>query len=168
MKKTILLLSLLVVLSFSCDKKYKFYAFYIEKTVDVEFPAGSAGDFDTIQEVNLYIDNILEKEGTDIDLIEEITIEEINLANANFNKFNNLDLFISTESLTEIQLASSEIINVRDNSVLLNVTEEKMDDYVKASIFNIKTVGQLSTSYAQAFTVPINLRFLITDRKRNI
>ncbi|MCF6364873.1 MAG: hypothetical protein L3J35_01595 [Bacteroidales bacterium] len=161
MKKTAILLSLLITLSFSCDKRYKFYAFYIEKTVDVEFAAGTVGDFDLTQSVEIYIDNLLTKEGTEAELIEEVTIEEASLSENNFNRFNSLELFISADGLTEIPLAKSDTTNLYESKVLLNGSKEKMDEYIKASTFSIKTTGQLSSSEAQTFKIPVYLRFLV-------
>ncbi len=160
MKKTAILLSLLVMISLSCDKSYKFYAFYIEKTVEVELN-GSEINFETTQDVNVSIDNILEAHDTKADLVEEITIEEISMTEANFDMFNDFELFINAEGLTETLIASSDSADVYYDGVLLKVSEDKLDDYIIAPIFNMKTLGQLTTSHSQPIIVKFNLRFLV-------
>ncbi len=161
MKKTTILLSLLVMFSLSCDKSYKFYAFYIEKTIEVQFESGSVGDFEVTQEVNLAIDMVLEAYDTDADLVEEITIEEISLREVLFDDFNELNLFISAEGVSETSLATSDTTVTSFDVTSLNVSKEKMDDYVKSPAFSLRTIGQLSSSHSQAFAVPLNLRFLV-------
>ena len=161
MKKSAILLSLLVMFSLSCDKSYKFYAFYIEKTVEVQFESGSVGDFEITQDVNLAIDMVMEANNSDADLIEEITIEEISLREALFNDFNELNLFISAEGITETSLATSDTTATSFDETSLNVSMEKMDDYVKSPAFSLRTTGQLSSAHSQELEVPLNLRFLV-------
>ncbi len=161
MKKIAILLSLLVMVSLSCDKSYKFYAFYIEKTVDVQFESGSFGDFEITQDVNVAIERVLEDHDTDADLIEEITIEEISLREVLFDDFNELNLFISAEGITETSLATSDTTVTSFDVTSLNVSTEIMDDYVKSPTFSLRTSAQLSSSHSPAFAVPLNLRFLV-------
>lgn len=178
MKKTAILLAFLVLLSFSCDKKYKFYAFDIKKTVSIEIPTESSEDFEITETIDLDIDNLFETNGTDAEMVEEISVEEVSLQSVDYLLFNDLKLFISAVNTNETMLANNDSINevldytTGDYKTKLAVTEDRMDDFIKASNINIKTQAKLDTVMIEElseslpdgifiFTVTYNLRFRV-------
>ena len=178
MKKTAILLAFLVLLSFSCDKKYRFYAFDVEGTIEYSIPGNSNEDFETTGEIDLYIEKIFEQEGTEADMVEKITIEEVSFASKQYPLFNELKVYISTAKTNETILANNDSINnvfdfiTGDYKTKLAVSEEQMDDHVKASILNIKTKAKLDTVAIEAalngipdslvvFPITYNLRFRV-------
>jgi|GEM_PF-2628586 hypothetical protein len=160
MKKTAILLSLLTVLLFSCKKEYKFFAFYINEIVSVNFPANSVAGFEILTDIAIGIDKILQENNTEKDLIQEITIEEINLSAADFSRFNSVDLSILTDNLAEETIAKSDTTEGVE-PVSLNETNVPITDFITAPVFKLKTKGVLSGSYAQEFKINFNIRFLV-------
>lgn len=157
MKKAVVLLTALIFISLSCKKEYKFYAFYMNKTIEITYPASGETAFDVSSTiVDIHAENTLEQEGTSADLVEEIIIEEIDIVPASDYNFNTLELFISSEGVTEKSLAKT---NEGEYSLILST--ENMDDFVKASKFTIRTVGEYEGSQSEATTVTYNLRFLV-------
>jgi len=165
MKKAAIILTALIFISFSCKKEYKFYAFYMTKTVEVTYPGNENDEFEVSSSVvDIYSERVFEEEGTTADLIEEITIEEVQLASSNLSNFNNLELQILSEGLNEVDMANAETLTFQNDgeSVLLSVSTEKMDDFIKASKFTIKTTGEyVGTTPTQGLKVVYNLRFLV-------
>jgi len=167
MKKTAILLSvLIIILTISCKKEYRFYGFDVKKTITLEIPAQTQ-EFDIESSVELYIEKLFEDKGTSADLVEEITIEDVIIEGKDYDIIDTIALYISAEGLSKIPLADSHDAEI-DNNIFdetyeakLKVTDEKMDDYVKASSIKINSVGKLIFPAAQNETIEINLRFRV-------
>jgi len=157
MKKAVILLTVLIFISFSCKKEYKFYAFYMNKTVEITYPVSESTGFDISSEiVDIYSERIFETEGTTAELVEEITLEEADIVSATDYKFNSLELLISAEGVIEQSLAKTN-----EGEYILIPSTEKMDDFIKASKFTIRTVGEYDGNQTDANKVTYNLRFLV-------
>ena len=178
MKKTAILLTILILISFSCNKKYRFYAFDIKESVTIEIPLDSSEDFETTVSIDLGIDKLLESKGTEAEMIEEISIEEVCLPSGDYTIFNDLVLFISTASTNETMLANNDStdsvydFNTGNYITKLAVSEDRMDDHVKVSKINIKTIAKLDTALIDDlygdlpgdlfhFDITYNLRFRV-------
>ncbi|MCD4792067.1 MAG: hypothetical protein K8R54_02450 [Bacteroidales bacterium] len=174
MKKTAILLAFLILISFSCNKKYRFYAFDIKETIEYQIPGNSSENFNIINELELNIERIFEQEGTEADMVEEISVEEVSFAIGQYQLFNDLKVYISTAKTDETLLASNDSAGVdySGDLVKLAVTENLIDDHIKASLVNIKTQAILDTVAIEnallglpdsmvAFPITYNLRFRV-------
>ncbi len=172
MKKTAILLVFLILISFSCNKKYKFYAFYIEKKVEFTIPHGTAGssvmDFD-IQELLTNSAAVFEDKSTSSDLIYEITIESAYLDSSIYSNFNDLDIYITTEGQNEVLLANNDETNIfyRVSGtqyleyVELKATTDLLDEYIKSDKITVRTTGELFEEIVKDIGITIHLRFLV-------
>ena len=172
MKKTAILLVFLILISFSCNKKYRFYAFYIEKQVEFTIPHGTVGstviDFDN-QELLTNSAAVFEEKFSDPDLIEEITIESAYLDSSKYRNFNDLDIFISAEGQDEVLLANNDSTNIffRVSGlqyleyVELKSTPDQLDEYIKSDKITVRTTGELIEETTKDIGITVHLRFLV-------
>ena len=172
MKKTAILLTFLILISFSCNKKYRFYAFDIKGTIEYQIPGNSSSNFNMINELELDIERIFEQEGTEADMVEKITVEEVSFAGVQYSLFYYLRVYISSAKTDEVLLASNDSIDYSGDLVKLAVTENLMDDHIKASLVTIKTQAILDTIAIENallgfpdslvfFPITYNLRFRV-------
>ena len=172
MKKTAILLALLIIFSFSCNKKYKFYAFYIEKDVEFTIPAGTEG----LTEIELDNQQILTKSAdifaekfTSADLVEEITIESVYVDSSSYSNINDLDIYISAQGEDEILLANNDSTNIfyRISGlqfleyIELKSTTDQLDEYIKSDKITVITKGTLFQGITQKKDITLHMRFLV-------
>ncbi len=164
MKKTaIIVLILMMIISFSCKKEYKFYSFYITKSIEFSIPIDATSNFEDIQTVNLKIDKKFETENTKESLVEEITIEEVTIDGGSYSYFrdNDFKVFISSENTSKELLASNEGIAYSSGTAKLKVSENSMKEHVKASTISIITNGTLNNSPESSVKAIYNIRFRV-------
>jgi hypothetical protein len=104
---------------------------------------------------------------TNADLVKDIKLEELKLSINNpddktFSFLKSVHVYISTNGTDETELAFLDNINDTTQDINLICTSQKLDRYVKASSYKIRTSVITKESLNQEVTVKANLKFKIT------
>jgi hypothetical protein len=104
---------------------------------------------------------------TNASKVKDIKLDEIRLTVTNpsgktFNFLKSCKVYISTTQSNEILLASSENIPMDITTVTLTPTQEKLDTYVKASSYKLRTSIVTRETLSQAVDVQVDLKFKVT------
>jgi hypothetical protein len=104
---------------------------------------------------------------TRADLVKDVTLQELKLTitnptGRNFSFLKAVHLFISTNQSNEIELASLDNINTQANTITLIPTTRKLDEYIKASHYKLRTRIVTRETLTQAVDVRVDLRFRVT------
>ncbi len=166
MKRTFIVFALFFILFGSCNKKFKFYGFDIEKSLIFQVPVG-VNEMDTAQSIDLYIDNVFETHDTEADLFEKITIEEVIVDGVGYNNFSDLTFYISANNESEIVLSKNDSIEYEYDlytgayGVNQNETNATMNNYIKSSNIDIRIEGVIPDPLTIASSATVNLRFRV-------
>ena len=100
-------------------------------------------------------------------MVKDVKITELKLTITNptdktFSFLKSVRLFISTDANDEIELAHLENINVTVNTLSLICTDQRLDKYIKASSYKIRTEAVLKESIAQDISVKADMKFRVT------
>jgi hypothetical protein len=146
MKKIYLLLFTFVSLSYSSCKKVvdKLTTFDIKHSAEFtvpKFPLVGQEVF-PIPVVTTNIKEQLEKNGTDIDRVEDIRLDQMSLTiisptNESFNFLKSLDIKINAEGLGEKQIAYITEVLRDQTAIPLTTTGEILDAYVKQDKYSL-------------------------------
>jgi hypothetical protein len=104
---------------------------------------------------------------TRADLVKDVKLEQVKLtitdpASKTFSFLKSIHIYISTNSNDEIELAYLDNISSTSNSLDLNTTDEKLDTYIKASSYNLRTSIITKETLTQDVQVKMNLKFKVT------
>lgn len=106
---------------------------------------------------------------TRADLVRDIRLEELGLtvtnpAGKNFDFLKSVFIYISTNTSSEIELASAENIPMGATRVMLTPTNEKLDQFVKASSYKLRTRIVTRETLTQDVDVRVSLQFKVTAK----
>jgi hypothetical protein len=73
-----------------------------------------------------------------------------------------IHIYISTNSSNEIELASLDSIPASTTSIALAPTQAKLDEYVKASSYNLRTEAVARQVLTQNVNIKIDCKFKVT------
>lgn len=104
---------------------------------------------------------------TRADLVKDVKLQQLKLtitdpASKTFSFLNTIRIFISTNQNDEIELASLENIPVGVNTIQLTPTEQKLDTYVKAPSYNLRTEVTMDETLTETLHIEVDLKFLVT------
>ena len=71
-------------------------------------------------------------------------------------------MYISTDANDEIELAYLEDINSTTNTIDLIPTSQRLDKYIKASSYKIRTKAVIKESITKDITVKADMKFNVT------
>ena len=160
----------LVLLITSCNAIDDLLTFTIDNQTTFKissgFPIGTAFNVIT-PDVSTNSSSTFENNNTRADLVKDVKISELKLTITNptdksFSFLKSVRLFISTDANDEIQLAYLENINSTTNILNLICTEQRLDKYIKAPSYRIRTEAVLKESIAQDITVKADMKFRVT------
>lgn len=108
-----------------------------------------------------------ENNNTHADLVKDVKLEELKLtitdpAAKTFSFLKTIRIFISSNQSNEIQVASLENINSQENTLTLMPTKEKLDAYVKAPSYNLRTEVTTDETLMEPVDIQVDLKFLVT------
>lgn len=170
MKRNIILLSVLSLLLFSCEEIDKLLTFRISHSVDMEIPSTSPVSLPIeipTPEVTTNATQSFENNNTRADLVKDVKLETLELtitspSGKNFNFLKSIVIYISTDQHGEIELAKLDEIPLNVSSILLETTDEKLDDYVKASQYALRTTVVTKEALGQDTEVRADVVFKVT------
>jgi hypothetical protein len=104
---------------------------------------------------------------TRADLVKDVKLQKLKLTitdppSKTFSFLNTIRIFISTDQYDEIELASLENIPAGSNSIELTPTEQKLDTYIKAPSYNLRTEVTMDETLTETVNVEVDLKFLVT------
>lgn len=135
-------------------------------TIESGFLIGTATSI-IIPEVTTNSSAEFENNNTKADLVKDVKLTELTLTitdptNKTFSFLKSIELYISTDSSDEILLASKNDINSTTNTVVLMPTTVKLDKYIKAPSFKLRTQAVIKESITQDITVKGDMKFKVT------
>lgn len=103
---------------------------------------------------------------TAANLVKEVKLEELKLTITNpisktFSFLKSVQIFISTNSNDEIELATLDNISATAQSISLTATQQNLDKYVKASSYSLRTKVVTRETLTQAIDVRADIKFRI-------
>lgn len=104
---------------------------------------------------------------TRADLVKDVKLTELkititNPANKNFSFLKAIHLYIATDGSDEIELAYLDNINSTANTLNLTCTSAKLDKYVRASSYKLRTRVTTDETLSQSVDIKANMTFKVT------
>lgn len=172
MKVNAVLFVSVLVISVSCDKVEDLLTFPIRH--ETTFTIESASPLNVplpipLPDVTTNSSQTFENNNTRADLVKDIRLEDLRLtidspAGKNFNFLKSVYVYISTSSSPEIQLAYVENVPMNVTQVDLMPTGERLDSYVKASSYKLRTSVVTREALTQSVDIRVNLEFKVTAK----
>jgi hypothetical protein len=169
MKSKLFALSLLLILA-SCNIVDDILTFSISNkttiTIKSSFPVASP--FEAITpDVTTNSSAEFSNNKTKASLVKDVKLTSLGLtikspADKTFSFLKSIRLYISTNSSNEILLAQQENISSTSNTINLTCTPEKLDEYIKADTYKIRTEVTTKETLTQDLTIEANMRFKVT------
>lgn len=104
---------------------------------------------------------------THASLVKDVKLEQLKLTITDppartFSFLKTIRIFISSDASNEIELASAENIAPDISTLELITTKEKLDAYVKASAYNLRTEVTTDETLTEGVDIQVDLKFLVT------
>lgn len=104
---------------------------------------------------------------TKASLVKDVKIKSIRLSvsdpsDKTFTFLKSIHLYISTNDSNEIELAYQDNINSTTNTIDLICTDERLDQYIKADKYKIRTKVTLKETLTKDVTVKADMKFRVT------
>lgn len=163
----VLLIGILIA---SCNVIDDLLTFSIDNQVTVAIPSG----FPVNTAVELVTPDVpsnsstaFENNNTNAELVKDVTLKEMKLtvtnpANKSFSFLKSIHIYISTNDSDEIELAFLDDINSSSNTLNLTCTTAKLDKYVKASSFKLRTKALTKEAITQDISIKADIKFQVT------
>ncbi|MBX9887624.1 MAG: hypothetical protein K2Y30_06790 [Flavobacteriaceae bacterium] len=147
------------LLTFSVDNQTTF-------KIASGFPIGTAFSVVT-PEVTTNSNSTFENNNTKADLVKDVTLTSLKLTitdptDKSFRFLKSVTLYISTDANDEIELAYLDDINSISNTIDLIPSNAKLDKYIKASSYKIRTMAVLKETLTQDITIKADMKFKVT------
>ncbi|MFV8367346.1 hypothetical protein [Flavobacterium sp. XS1P27] len=147
------------LLTFSIDNQTTF-------KIESGFPLGTAFNVVT-PDVTTNSSSTFENNNTKAELVKDVKLTDLKLtitepSNRSFSFLKSIHLYISTDANDEIELAYLDEINSTSNTINLTCTSQKLDKYIKASSYKIRTKAVIKESLTQDITVKSDMKFKVT------
>ena len=168
--KTIGLIFGLCVFCSSCKKIEELFTFSITNQCSVTISSTSPVNLPvdvTTPNVTSNSSQEFKNNNTDVSLVKNITLENLQLtitspSNQTFNFLQSIHIYISTNSSNEIELAHLDQIPANVSSIALIATQAALDQYVKASSYNLRTEVVTNQVITQNVDINVNSKFKVT------
>lgn len=104
---------------------------------------------------------------TKAELVKDVKIRSLKLSisdpsDKNFTFLKSIHLYISTTDSDEIELAYQDNINSTSNTIDLICTDARLDRYIKADKYKIRTQVTLKETLTKDVTVKADMKFKVT------
>lgn len=108
-----------------------------------------------------------ENNKTKSSLVKDVKIRSLKLSisdpsDKTFTFLKSIHLYISTTDSNEIELAYQDNISTTSNSIDLICTDKKLDEYIKANSYKIRTKVTLKETLTKDVTVKADMKFKVT------
>lgn len=135
-------------------------------TIPSGFPVNTALELVT-PDVPSNSSTAFKNNNTNAELVKDIKLKEMRLtvtnpANKSFSFLKSIHIYISTNDSDEIELAFLDDINSTSNTLNLTCTTAKLDKYVKASSFKLRTKALTKETITQDISIKADIKFQVT------
>lgn len=170
--KIIIVIISLFFISTSCNKFDNLVTFYVDDqtttTIKSSSPVSLPIELPT-PDITTNSENEFKKNNTNVDLVKDIYITQLKLTitspeNKTFSFLKSIHIYISTNENNEIELAYKEDVNSNSQSIDLDLTKEKLDIYVKADSYKLRTKATTRETLTQDVDIQIDLQFKVTAK----
>lgn len=171
MKKSIFLLGVLVLLvSASCNEIDKLLTFNITNEASFTIPSSAVLNLPfevATPDVTTNSSAEFKNNNTNAELVKDIKLDELKLSITNpadktFSFVKSIRMYISTSASDEIELAYLDNISSNSNTLNLTCTQAKLDKYIKASSYKIRTSVTIRETLSQDVTIKARMNFKVT------
>lgn len=168
----VLFLSCLFIGFYSCKKIDEILTFTISNESNITINSSTPINLP----VNIPSSNIttnssqqFQNNNTDAAHVKDIRLKNLQLtitnpSNQTFAFLQSIHIYISTTSTDEIELAYLDNISTTVNTIALIPTQEKLDGYLKASSFNLRTTIITKQILTQNTDIKIDSKFNVTAK----
>lgn len=169
-KITIIAIAILCLFTISCNEVDKLLTFTISNEAKFKINSGLSVDtpFDiATPDVITNSSAEFKNHNTDANYVKDVSLKElklsiINPADKTFSFLKSVRMYISTTANDEIELAVLDNINSTSNTINLICTTQKLDKYIKASSYKIRTSITTRETFGQDIDVKANISFEVT------
>ena len=155
---------------FSCNAIKKLGQFYINYSAQAVFPANIPVNLPVTINTPPVATNsqqVFQNNNTRSDLIQSVKLDQLALnitspAGQTFSFLQNISVYISSDSLPEIEIAGKQNIPVDAGDTLnLDVTGADLENYIKASTIKLRVSGTTRQLVTSDINVNMNARFFV-------
>jgi hypothetical protein len=172
--KIILGIALLTLMIVGCDDVDKLLTFYINHQATFKVESSSPLNLPIVlstPDITTNSSQTFDNNNTSASHVKDIKLEEIKLTITNpsgktFSFLKSVKLLISTDQNNEIELASLDNIPTTATTITLTPTSEKLDTYIKASSYKLKTSIITREALTEAVDIKADLKFKVTATPR--
>ncbi|OMQ13634.1 hypothetical protein [[Flexibacter] sp. ATCC 35103] len=171
MKSKLVALCLFLVVFFnSCDAVDDLLSFTISNETSIKIKSTSPINLPSeiiTPDVTTNSSAEFENNKTKASLVKDVKIRSLKLSIADpsdktFTFLKSIHLYISTSDSNEIELAYQDNINTSSNSIDLICTDARLDQYIKADKYKIRTQVTLKETLTKDVTVKADMKFRVT------
>ncbi|WP_299705770.1 hypothetical protein [uncultured Pontibacter sp.] len=171
MKKMLLAaLVLLTIIGTSCDKVDDLLTFYIdqEETIRIEssFPIGVVMPLSPIP-VKTNSSETFKNNQTRAELVKDVSLNRLTLTIAepndeNFDFLRSIEIYLSNEKGEETKIAYLDEVPKGVNSIELQSTNAKLDNYIKGETYTVRTRASIGKPITRDVAIKAAMRFKVT------
>lgn len=171
MKSKLVALSLLLfVFLSSCDAIDELLSFTISNETSIKIKSTSPINLPSeiiTPDVTTNSSAEFKNNKTKAELVKDVKIRSLKLSisdpsDKNFTFLKSIHLYISTTDSDEIELAYQDNINSTSNAIDLICTDARLDRYIKADKYKIRTQVTLKETLTKDVTVKADMKFRVT------
>ena len=168
--KKLAVITSFALLLFSCNVIDKLLTFTIDNEtsfkISTGFPLNLATEIIT-PDVTTNSTSEFKNNNTRADLVKDVKLKQLKLtitdpSNKTFTFLKSIRLYISTDANDEIELAYLDDVNSSSNAIQLLCTSQKLDKYVKAPSYKIRTKVVIKETISKDITVKSDMKFQVT------
>lgn len=168
--KTYALITLVALFIVSCSVVDQLLTFTVSNqtsfTIASGFPVNIASEIIT-PDVTTNSSAEFQNNNTKADLVKDAKLKELKVTITNptdktFSFLKSIHLYISTDANDEIELAYLDDIKSTTNVLDLKVTDAKLDKYIKAPSYKIRTKAVIQETLTKDITIKADMKFRVT------
>ena len=160
----------IIITNYSCDKIDELLTFNISNTTEIvietSIPIALPFEIPT-PDITTGSEEEMSNNNTSVDLIKDVLLTSFNMKikdpnDKTFSFLKSIHIYISTNSSDEIELAYKDNIDANTNSIDLITTNSKLDKYIKADKYKLRTEVTTKETVTKDITIEINMKYKIT------
>ena len=164
------IIALLALVTVSCNELDKLLTFTISNQttfkVNSGFLVNSPAEIAT-PDVTTNSSAEFKNNNTSVELVKDVQLKEVRLTiadptNKTFSFLKSVHMYISTTADDEVELGYQDNISSTSNTITLTCTTQKLDKYIKASSYKIRTKLTTKETVTQDVTVKADMSFQVT------
>lgn len=170
-KKSAVIFIVLSIIAASCEQIENLLTFEIEDSIEFTIPSATVINSPIsvpTPPIQSSSTQTFENNNTKASLVKNVSLKELNLKiidpeTKTFKFIKSIEIYISAEDVAEVLLASKyDIPEDVGNTLMLDTSGEKLDDFIKKGQYDIRTVVQVKEIPGQDVTVNAKMVYKVT------